>query len=59
MKITYKGQTIEPYESFYRNASKAFFHGTIGGGISRTCKCDDDLTILEVVYEDENRQDNH
>lgn len=23
-----------------------------GGGISRTCKCDDDLTILEVVYED-------
>lgn len=22
------------------------------GGISRTCKCDDDLTILEVVYED-------
>lgn len=29
------------------------------GGISRTCKCDDDLTILEVVYEDENRQDNH
>lgn len=23
-----------------------------GGGISRCCKCDDDLTILEVVYED-------
>ena len=32
MKMIYKGQTIEPYESFYRNASKAFFHGTIGGG---------------------------
>ena len=22
------------------------------GGISRCCKCDDDLTILEVIYED-------
>ena len=31
MKMIYKGQTIEPNESFYRNASKAFFHGTIGG----------------------------
>jgi len=55
MKMIYKGQTIEPYESFYRRASERFFHGTVGGGISRTCKCDDDLTILEVVYED-NRQ---
>ena len=52
MKMIYKGQTIEPYESFYRGASERFFHGTVGGGISRTCKCDDDLTILEVVYED-------
>lgn len=59
MKMIYKGQMIEPYESFYRRASERFFHGTVGGGISRTCKCDDDLTILEVVYEDENRQDNH
>lgn len=59
MKMIYKGQTIKPYESFYRRASERFFHGTVGGGISRTCKCDDDLTILEVVYEDENRQDNH
>ena len=59
MKMIYKGQIIEPYESFYRRASERFFHGTVGGGISRTCKCDDDLTILEVVYEDENRQDNH
>jgi hypothetical protein len=24
------------------------------GGISRTIKCDDDLTILEVVYEQNN-----
>jgi len=52
MKMIYKGQTIEPYESFYRGASERFFCGTVGGGISRTCKCDDDLTILEVVYED-------
>lgn len=59
MKMIYKGQTIEPYESFYRRASERFFHGTVGGGISRTCKCDDDLTILEVVYENEYRQDNH
>ena len=52
MKMIYKGQTIEPFESFYRTASERFFHGTMGGGISRCCKCDDDLTILEVVYED-------
>lgn len=32
MKMIYKGQTIEPYESFYRTASERFFHGSIGGG---------------------------
>jgi hypothetical protein len=32
MKMIYKGQTIEPYESFYRRASERFFHGTVGGG---------------------------
>lgn len=52
MKMIYKGQPIELYESFYREASERFFHGTVGEGISRTCKCDDDLTILEVVYEE-------
>lgn len=51
MKMIYKGQIIEPYETFYRTASVRFFHGSYGGGISRTCKCDDDLAILEVVYE--------
>jgi hypothetical protein len=30
-KIIYKGKEIEPYESFYYNATEAFFHGTYGG----------------------------
>lgn len=33
MKMIYKGQMIEPYESFYRAASERFFHGTMGGGL--------------------------
>lgn len=33
MKMIYKGQIIEPYESFYRTASERFFHGTMGGGL--------------------------
>jgi hypothetical protein len=45
-KIIYKGKEIEPYESFYYNATEAFFHGTYGGGISRCVKCDDSLAIL-------------
>ena len=32
MKTTYKGQTIEPYESFYHNTSDSFFRGQLGGG---------------------------
>ena len=52
MKMIYKGQVIEPFESFYRSASERFFHGTMGGQLSRCVKCDDDLTIMEVVYED-------
>ena len=32
MKMIYKGQTIEPFETFYRTASERFFHGTMGGG---------------------------
>ena len=51
MKMIYKGQAIEPFESFYRTASERFFRGTMEG-ISRCCKSDDQLTILEVVYED-------
>ena len=31
MKMIYKGQAIEPFESFYRTASERFFHGTMGG----------------------------
>ena len=59
MKMIYKGQTIEPYESFYHNTSDNFFRGQLGGGISRCCKCDDGLAVMEIIYEDENRQDNH
>lgn len=33
MKMIYKGQQIEPFESFYRTASERFFHGTMGGGL--------------------------
>ena len=52
MNWKWRGQKIYPYESFYRRASEAFGKGSIGGGISRCVKCDDDLTILEVIYED-------
>ena len=33
---------------------KDSFTEHMGRGISRTIKCDDDLTILEVVYEQNN-----
>jgi hypothetical protein len=32
---------------------KDSFTEHMGGGISRTIKCDDDLTIIELVYEDD------
>ena len=32
MKMIYKGQIIEPYESFYHNTSDSFFRGQLGGG---------------------------
>lgn len=50
--IIYKGKEIEPYESFYHNTSDKFFRGQLGGGISRCCKCDDSLAVIEVVYEE-------
>lgn len=53
MKIIYKGKEIEPYESFYHNTSDKFFRGQLGGGISRCCKCDDSLAVIEVVYEED------
>ena len=31
MKMLWKNQTVEPYESFYRRASERFFHGAYGG----------------------------
>lgn len=33
MKMIFKGQKIDPFESFYRTASERFFHGTMGGGL--------------------------
>jgi hypothetical protein len=51
MKAFYKGQAIEPYESFYHNTSLQFFRGQLGGGQSRCVKCDDSLAVMEVVYE--------
>jgi hypothetical protein len=56
MKLRYKDQIIVPFESFYRRASKGFCKGSIGGGQSRCVKCDDDLTILEVIYEDKDNR---
>lgn len=56
MNWKWKGQTIYPYDAFYRRASERFGKGSIGGGQSRCVKCDDDLTILEVVYEDKDNR---
>ena len=40
------GREITPYETFYCNTTEAFFRGVLGGGISRTVKCDDSLAIM-------------
>ena len=32
MKMYFKNQLIEPYETFYHTQSERFFKGTIGGG---------------------------
>ena len=53
--MLYKGREIHPYESFYWNESPAFVRGELGGGISRTVKCDDSLATMVI---DEDRQDN-
>lgn len=46
MKILYKGKEITPYESFYCNTTQSFFHGELGGGISRCVKTDDSLAVM-------------
>jgi hypothetical protein len=44
-----KVKGIEPYESFYHDASEAFDNGILGGGISRCVKTTDSLaTMVEV-----------
>lgn len=40
------GKEITPYETFYWGTTEAFFRGVLGGGISRTVKCDDSLAIM-------------
>ena len=52
MRILIKGKWIEPYETFYANDSERFFRGVIGEGISRSCKCDDSLAIVEIYEQD-------
>ena len=49
--MRYKGREIHPYESFYWNDSPAFHRGELGGGISRSVKCDDSLAKM-VIDED-------
>ena len=40
------GKEITPYETFHVGVTEAFFRGVLGGGISRTVKCDDSLAIM-------------
>ena len=47
------GREIPPYETFYIGVTEAFFRGVLGGGISRTVKCDDSLAILTKEKEEE------
>lgn len=56
--MKYKGKEIPPYESFYWNDSEDFFRGFLGGGISRTVKCDDSLAVI-VEYEQEIAEDDY
>lgn len=56
IKMLYMEEPIEPYNGFYYNVTDKFMHPTLGGGLSRTVKCDDSLAIMEVIYAD--RQDN-
>ena len=47
------GREITPYETFNWGVSEDFFRGVLGGGISRTVKCDDSLAILTKEKEEE------
>lgn len=47
------GREIPPYETFYWGFTEAYFRGVLGGGISRTVKCDDSLAILTKEKEEE------
>ena len=47
------GREIPPYETFYWGFTEAYFRGVLGGGISRTVKCDDSLAILTKEKEED------
>lgn len=49
--IMFRGCEIGHHDCFLWNATDAYFHGTLGGGIARTVKTDDALAIME-IYED-------
>lgn len=58
MRMYFKNQLIEPYETFYHTQSERFFKGTIGGGQSRCVTTLDNMAILEVIYEEERNGNN-
>jgi hypothetical protein len=47
MNWNWKGQTIYPYEGFYRRASERFAKGSIGGGYDTML-----VAVMEIEYED-------
>lgn len=46
--MKYKGKTIHPYESFYRNTTHQFFRGELGG-IARCVKTDEKDGVPKIV----------
>lgn len=59
MYIIYAGKKFEPYETFYFGCSPGFIRGTLGNGISRTCKCDSSMSIIEIVYDEREYTENN
>lgn len=44
-----KEKKITPYESFHWDTTERFFHGQLGGGVSRTLKTNNSLAVMEEV----------
>ena len=53
MNWKWKGQTIYPYDAFYRRASERFGKGSIGGG---RCKTETSWTATIKRYSEEFRE---